>query len=103
MNELFKLVLATLGGGLLGLLHFGGLWWSLRRALESPRPALWVGFSLLLRMACIAAGFVVISAGDWRKMAACVLGFWVSRWLVIRVTARLASPVLRADREAGPA
>jgi len=86
-----ELTLASAAGGLLGLLFFGGLWWTVRRAFDSPRPALWVGGSLLLRMACVAAGFVFVSAGDWRRVLACLLGFWVARWLVVRLTTRLVA------------
>lgn len=92
MNELLSalpaLLLACTAGGVLGLLFFGGLWWTLRRAFDSPRPALWVGASLLLRIACVAAGFVLVSAGDWRRMLSCLLGFWAARWLVVRLTGR---------------
>ena len=88
MNEVLTLMLAGAAGGLLGLLFFGGLWWTLRRALDSPRPALWVGGSLLLRMAGVAVGFVLVSAGDWRRLLSCLLGFWAARWLVVRLTAR---------------
>ncbi|MEO8156061.1 MAG: ATP synthase subunit I [Rhizobacter sp.] len=91
MNDIFSLTLAGIAGGLLGLLFFGGLWWTLRRALDSPRPALWVGGSLLLRMAGVGAGFVIVGAGDWRRVLACLLGFWAARWLVIRVTPRLTA------------
>ena len=86
------LALSSVGGGLLGMLFFGGLWWTVRRAFTSRRPALWVGGSLLLRMAAVAAGFVIVSAGDWRRLLACVLGFWAARWWVVRLTARLAVP-----------
>ena len=86
-----ELTLASAAGGLLGLLFFGGLWWTVRRAFDSPRPALWVGGSLLLRMACVAAGFVLVSAGDWRRLLACLLGFWATRWLVVRLTAPQAT------------
>ncbi|MEP7299862.1 MAG: ATP synthase subunit I [Burkholderiales bacterium] len=88
----FELMLAGAAGGALGLLFYGGLWWTLRRAFDSQRTALWVGGSLLLRMAGAAAGFVVVSAGDWRRLLACLLGFWAARWLVLRLTARMASP-----------
>ena len=81
-----ELSLAAVAGVLLGLLFFGGLWWTLRRAMSSTRPALWVGASLLLRMGCTAAGFVVVSAGDWQRMLACLLGFWAARWLVVRMS-----------------
>jgi len=86
------LTLSSLAGGLLGMLFFGGLWWTVRRAFTSRRPALWVGGSLLLRMSGVAAGFVIVSAGDWRRLLACVLGFWAARWWVLRLTARLAPP-----------
>jgi F1F0 ATPase subunit 2 len=83
-----ELMLAGAAGALLGLLFFGGLWWTLSRAFGSPRPALWVGGSLLFRMACAAAGFVLVSAGDWRRLVSCLLGFWTARWLIVRLTAR---------------
>ena len=91
MNYIFTLFLAGVAGGLLGLLFFGGLRWTVRRAFDSPRPALWVGGSMLLRMACAAAGFVVVAAGDWRRLLSCLLGFWVARWLVVRLTTCLAA------------
>ncbi len=98
MNDMLALMLAGTAGGLLGLLFFGGLWWTVRRAFVSPRPALWVGCSLLLRMACVAAGFVVVTAGDWRRMLSCLLGFWAARWLVVRLTARLSTDPSSASR-----
>ena len=87
----FELVLACTAGGLLGVVFFGGLWWTLRRAFASTRPALWIGASLLLRMACVVTGFIVVSAGDWRRLLACLLGFWAARWLVVRLTGRSAA------------
>jgi len=97
MNDIltltFQLVLAGTAGGLLGLFFFGGLWWTVRWAFDSPRPALWVVGSLLLRMACVAAGFVIVSAGDWQRLLACLIGFWAARGLVVRLTAgRAAQP-----------
>lgn len=83
----FELALAGVAGGLLGAVFFGGLWWTLRRAFASPRPALWVGGSLLLRMGCVATGLIVVSSGDWRRLLACLLGFWGARWLVVSLTA----------------
>lgn len=86
MTDSLALPLATFAGVLLGLFFFGGLWWTLRRAIGSPRPALWVGGSLLLRMGCAGGGFVVVSAGDWQRLLACLLGFWAARWLVLRMS-----------------
>ncbi|MEO8847823.1 MAG: ATP synthase subunit I [Casimicrobiaceae bacterium] len=86
MHDALALPLAALAGILLGLFFFGGLWWTVRRAVGSTRSALWVGASLLLRMGCTAGGFVVVSAGDWQRMLACLLGFSAARWLVVRMS-----------------
>ncbi len=98
MDDMLALTLAGAVGGLLGLLFVGGLWWTVQRAFGSPRPALWVGVSLLLRMAWVAAGFVVVSAGDWRRLLSCLLGFWAARWLVVRLTTHLAAEPPPAPR-----
>lgn len=96
MNDMLAvtsgLTLAGAAGGLLGLLFFGGLWWTLRRAFASPRPGLWVAGSLLLRMACVAGGFVVVAGGDWRRLLSCLFGFWAARWLVVHMTDHPATP-----------
>lgn len=98
MNDPLALSLAAVAGVLLGLFFFGGLWWTLQRAFHSPRPALWVGGSLLLRMGCTAGGFVVITAGDWQRLLACLFGFLFARWLVVRLTARQAVKPSDASR-----
>jgi len=104
MNDMLAPILASIAGGLLGLLFFGGLWWTVRRALDSPRPGLWVGGSMLLRMACVAAGFIVVSAGDWRRLLLCLLGFLAARWLVVRLTAgRAGQPPAAAPLSLAPA
>ena len=87
----FVLALTGIAGGVLGLLFFGGLWWTLRRAFNSSRPALWIGGSMLLRMVCTATGFVLVSAGDWRRVLACLLGFYVARWMVVQLTKHSAA------------
>lgn len=90
MTDALELILAGAAGGLLGLLFFGGLWWTVRRAIVSPKPALWFGASALLRIGGTAAGFVLISAGHWPRLLMCLLGFWAARWLVQYLTAERA-------------
>ena len=41
MNEPLTLVLALAAGGVLGAIFFGGLWWTVRKGVSSPQPALW--------------------------------------------------------------
>jgi F1F0 ATPase subunit 2 len=90
LNNSFLILLAAAAGALLGVIFFGGLWWTLRRAFPSKRPALWVGVSLLFRMLTTSAGFVFVSAGDWRRLLSCLLGFLAARWLILRLTPRLS-------------
>ena len=91
----FVLVLAALGGMLLGAVFFGGLWWTARRAAASARPALWFFASLLLRMGIVLGGLLAIGGGRWERLLAGLLGIVVARGLVLRLTRR-ADPTAEA-------
>jgi len=80
------LALAMSAGVLLGALFFGGLWWTLRKSLLSPRPALWVLGSLLLRSGIVLAGFYFVGHGQWQRLLACLAGFILARLIVTRLT-----------------
>ncbi len=80
------LLLACIGGGILGTVFFGGLRWTVRKGLFSPRPAVWFLTSLLLRMTIVLAGFYFVSSGKWDRLLLCLLGFVMARILVIRFT-----------------
>ena len=86
MNETTRILAAVPAGMLLGVFFFGGLWWTVRRALSSRLPALWVSGSFLARTAVTLIGFYFAAQGDWRRMAGCVAGFLGGRLLVIRFT-----------------
>jgi F1F0 ATPase subunit 2 len=86
MNETGTLVLTALAGAALGAMYFGGLWWTVRRSLSSPRPALWVFASLLTRMALALTGFYWLGDGRWQSMLACLVGFIVARAIGMRAT-----------------
>ena len=77
--------ITTLSAGLLlGLFFFIGLWWTIRRALDSPHPALWFVTSLLLRLAITSYGLYWVADGRWQRLLWCCGGFILSRWLVRR-------------------
>ena len=86
MNESLIVILACLAGGVLGTIFFGGLWWTICKAVDSPRPALWFFVSLLLRMGLILFGFYFVSGGQWKRLVACLVGFIVARLVVLRLT-----------------
>ena len=86
MNETLMLVLAWAAGGGLGAVFFGGLWWTVRKGVSSKQPALWFFASLLVRMGIALAGFYFVGRGHWERLAACLLGFLIARFIVKRLT-----------------
>ena len=77
---------SLLVGVLLGAVFFGGLWWTVRRALSSDRVALWFLGSFFLRILIVLAGFYLACGDDWRRWLAAALGFGVARVVVMRIT-----------------
>jgi len=93
MNEAVSLVTALLVGGALGVIFFGGLWWTIRGALPSTAPALWFLGSFILRASIAIGGVLLVTRGDWRNALACMLGFLTARGAVTWLTrTRRASP-----------
>jgi F1F0 ATPase subunit 2 len=86
MNETLTLALAWLAGLLLGAIFFGGLWWTVRKGVLSPHPALWFFGSLLVRMSIALAGFYFVGRGHWERLLACLLGFVLARLAVTWLT-----------------
>jgi F1F0 ATPase subunit 2 len=103
MNETLTLALAWLAGGGLGAFFFGGLWWTVRKGVSSPRPALWFLGSGLLRMSIVLAGFYFVSGGQWKRLLACLLGFVIARLAVTRLTRLWAENPSRPKQEASHA
>ena len=86
MNENLALALAWMAGGALGVIFFGGLWWTVRKGVFSSQPASWFMVSLLLRMGITLAGFYFIGRGDWKRMVLSLVGFVMARLVVTRMT-----------------
>ena len=84
MSEFISLILACGAGLFLGGLYFAGLWWTVRRCLSTPYPALWLLGSGILRMALALSGFYLVGGGDWQKLVACLAGFLVARRMMTR-------------------
>jgi len=103
MNEVLRLIPPLLAGALLGALFFGGLWWTVRKGVSSPRPALWFFGSSLLRMTIALAGFYLVAGGQWERLLACLLGFVVARLVVARLTPPPAQDQDGPTREASHA
>lgn len=83
--EIIILSLAVLGGALIGSIFFAGLWWTVLYGLKVKRPASLFIFSLTARLALVLIGFYFVGGGHLERLAACLIGFVVSRWVITRL------------------
>jgi F1F0 ATPase subunit 2 len=86
MNDIAPYSVVFLAGGLIGTVFFGGLWLTVQKGLTSDHAALWFFGSTLLRTGFALAGFYFISQGDWRKILLGLLGFFIARVVITRLT-----------------
>ena len=103
MNEALSLVLALVTGILLGAIFFGGLWWTVRHGVSSKHPALWFLGSMVVRMSIVLAGFYFVGHGDWQRLAACLVGFIIARFIVMRLTRTRIETTTSISKEASHA
>jgi F1F0 ATPase subunit 2 len=86
MNEQLLTAGALFAGVLIGLLFFGGLWWTVRKSISSRNPGLLFAASFLLRTLSALPIFYFIGSGSWQRLLACLLGFILGRILVSRLS-----------------
>jgi F1F0 ATPase subunit 2 len=103
MHETLTLGLAWAAGAMLGVMFFGGLWWTVRKGVASQRPAVWFFVSLLLRMILALAGMYLVSGGHWERLLLCLLGFLMARLIVTWQTRPLGEQHTRPAQEASHA
>ena len=98
MSDLPHLTVAFVAGAVLGMFFFGGLWWTVQKAVRSEQPAIWFLGSLVLRTGLILTGFSLVAQGHWSRIVACLLGFLIARFLVVKRLSRGAAET-RGDQE----
>ena len=84
MNEVLLLALALSAGVLLGAVFFGGLWWTVSKAVR--KAALLFLTSFLLRTTFVLIAFYLVGAAQPERLLACLLGFMLGRLLIVRLT-----------------
>ncbi|MEH6406093.1 MAG: ATP synthase subunit I [Leeuwenhoekiella sp.] len=86
MNDIGIMIIAFVTGAALGVLFFGGLWITVKKAVTAKIPALWFFGSFILRISITLSGFYLIGAKNWQRLILCLLGFMIARFVVLRVT-----------------
>ncbi|MDA8225025.1 MAG: ATP synthase subunit I [Betaproteobacteria bacterium] len=75
MTEWLYLAESIAAGGFLGALFFAGLWWTIRRSLDSAWPAVWFAGSALVRILGVVAGLYLVAGSDPLRWAGGIAGF----------------------------
>jgi F1F0 ATPase subunit 2 len=86
MNEILVILLVFVAGLFFGTIFFGGLWWTVKKGVQSKRPALWFVSSFIIRMVVTVLGFYFVSDKHFERILICLLGFLVARFVITRLT-----------------
>jgi F1F0 ATPase subunit 2 len=82
MTALF--VLPVLVGMGLGIIHFGGLWWTVQQLTTARYPARMSLSSMVVRWTGTLAGLYWVMDGQWERLISCVIGFIAARTVLVR-------------------
>ena len=83
--DLPDLLLAVLGGVALAGVFFLGLWLTVRNLHKSLLAQCLIVPGFIVRAAIVLAGISWLSAGDWRGLLGCLFGFFIGRFLMVRM------------------
>ena len=86
MVEFLINIMALMAGLVLGTLFFGGLWFTVKKAVTAKIPAIWFFVSLIFRLSITLIGFYYISQGSWQRLLICMFGFVAARFIIMRLT-----------------
>ncbi len=86
MTNFYFLVLALGAGLIIGTFFFGGLWWTVKKGMDSKNPALWFICGLLIRFSVTVLAFYLVGNNHWERMLICLAGFIIARVIITRVT-----------------
>jgi F1F0 ATPase subunit 2 len=78
MNEIFVFI----AGSILGIIFFGGLWFTVNNTISAKYPGLWIFGSFILRTIIVMTGFYFLSLGDWKRLLISTFGFIVARFIL---------------------
>jgi F1F0 ATPase subunit 2 len=99
MKDNLFLVLVFIAGIALGLLFFGGLWFTVKKITTAKKPSLLFLGSFFLRFGITIFGFYFFSSGRWQSFLVCLLGFITARVLIIHITKSGKEKLIRLKKD----
>jgi F1F0 ATPase subunit 2 len=84
VNDAFTWLGGLFVGAALGVVFFGGLWWTVRRLAASPRSQPWLLASFAVRLALVALGLYACIRISPGTLLAALGGLMLARILLTR-------------------
>lgn len=88
MSDAGQIGLSALFGVVLGIVFFGGLFWTIQRGVQSQRPALTFAVSYFVRFFAIGISFWLMASNHWGSIPACLCALVATRYVFTRLTRR---------------
>ena len=101
-DNILPLLPVLLGGIVLGIIFFAGLYWTVQRGMKSTHPALCFISSFVLRTTIVISGIYLLTDGQWPRLLASMLGFISARFAVITITRPSSDNVKNQDPHHAP-
>jgi hypothetical protein len=73
---------AGLGAGL-GAAYFGALWFSVKQVISRPSLVALYPLCSVVRLVVLGACLAIVGRQGSPSLGAALLGFWLSRWIVL--------------------
>ena len=102
MNEIVQMALVFTAGLVLGVIFFGGLWFTVKKSVSSKTPALWIFSSFIFRMGTVVLGFYYIARLGWQAMLICLIGFLTGRIIIQHFTSKHNKKQIQLNYETKP-
>jgi len=84
LNIFLFVILALAGGGLAGMVYFGGLWITVKGVVEHKKPAMLLVLSFLIRISIAGAVFYALMMYQWAYLAVAMVSFMAVRQLMVK-------------------
>ena len=97
-------IAALIGYGL-GVMYFGGLWWTVNSLPKSRNPGVLLISSYVIRTLVLLLGFYLVLGDQWQRLVACLLGLMIARHQFlsrIRAQATLDTEICEPSKLNGP-
>lgn len=84
MTTVIGILLSFIGGSVLGLFYFWGLWKTVERMPAVRNPYAWMFASFLIRTILVVLGFYILLQLQWQFVAIALIGFILARMILVR-------------------